>query len=676
MSRMRTLPSARLRAYLRQRVQASLADLGVVSQQAIADGLGDLGLYLAHDHIGSWSRSYDELTNALVATGRDEKESEVIVELGLRTGLLKVDRSDYVIYPTEPEIFLFLAGVRTATTEDEQGLMDHRMRGALFDIFAIAVGELGETEEAAGLVRLLFEKEGGWEDKLQLAQAQAAAAIAWGAAVEVEILGTLIPRAFEWAGPTGHDFHRDTATAFLCSQARSEDFGSDVLQHAEELVDTLLEHLSDPDLEENPVLIASLEAFLCVIVAGRTAAGQSIEPFFDKLGLHASLMGEALSKTLVPGLETNALLVEATRSAAKAGSASALASLAGLSKPIAGAAGLIQEALRTGREAPSDQDSQDAAQIACLAITEWTECPELVTHLLGRLTVAKVEPELRISAASALSCHPEALDSISEALLETLEAQMEEQDPVIRTGIVGAALCLGSQSSVATATALGLIADGVPAEVLGPAIDEGIRQSPHQVDGLTYVLENFGSDVAIQNAFMATLVHISEAASAENEFGPYHTSPSLSEYARGEFIKLLLPIAKSNEPPEYSGSAAIALGWVGRGDKALNTLIHSWLDQCFSSNRQALLTLALGACGVPTPETLVFLAAETTSGESQRVEAGAMALRFIMDNVSTGDPLVNHVELIRSTLDASGPHQDSVLKLLYRWATLPLGDDA
>jgi hypothetical protein len=676
MSRMRTLPSATLRVILRQKVEASLGELSAVSQQVVTDGLGDLGLYLAQDHIGSWSRSYDELTNALVGMGRDPKESEAIVELGLRTGLLKADRDGYAIYPAEPELFLFLAAVRTSTTEDEQGLMDHRMRGALFDIFAIAVGELGETEEAAGLVRLLFEKEGGWEDKLQLAQAQAAAAIAWGATVEVEILGTLIPQAFEWAGPTGHDFHRDTATAFLCSQARSEDFGSDVLLHAEELIDTLLEHLIDPDFEENAVLVASLEAFLCIVIAGRTAVGQSVEPLFEKLGTHASLMGEALSKTLVPGPKTNTVLVEATHSAAKAGSTAALTSLAGLSRPIAGAAGLIQDALRAGRENPSNQAAQDAARIACLAITEWSECPELVTHLLGRLTIAKVEPELRICAASALSCHPEALNSISEDLLETLEARFEEKDPVIRTGSVGAALCLGSQSSVATATALGLIADGVPPEVLGPAIDEGIRQSPHQVDGLSYVLENFGSDEAIQNAFMATLVHISEAASAENEFGPYHTSPPFSEYARGELIKLLLPLAKSNEPPEYSGSAAIALGWVGRGDKALNTLIHSWIDQCFSSNRKALLTLALGACGVPTAETLVFLAAETTSDVPQRIEAGAMALRFIMDNVSHGDPLVNHVELIRSTLDTPGTHQDSILKLLYRWATLPLGYDA
>ncbi len=161
------------------------------TRSEVLKGLGDLALGLAHRPIGQWIGAPEEL--AALFAGWAQLEATTMVEIAADTGLLKA-AADGRLYPATPNQFTWLGARTTWLTQDAVGYMDHRMRGSLWDIYAMAPAFEPEPVKAAGLVRLLAERSGPWEDLLGLAPLLAAEAIAWGADAEETLRGDLLEK--------------------------------------------------------------------------------------------------------------------------------------------------------------------------------------------------------------------------------------------------------------------------------------------------------------------------------------------------------------------------------------------------------------------------------------------------------------------------------------------------
>jgi hypothetical protein len=583
-----------------------------------------------------------------------------------------VPKGDASLRPLDGDVFAWLAARRVAATGDPDELMDQRLHGALLQVFAMAAAQV-EPDQGAGLVRLFLERPGPWEDQLELAATLAATAVAWGAGVEDEVLAPLLERAIQWTMPAASGRQRLAGTALLAADAWDGPYAQQSMEGAIERYRETLAILADEEYAGHPGLLATLETDLAIIVSGAEGEAEMLEPLFEQLGpLYSERLGRAITRVLVPGEAKNELLLLATEHALMQGDPGALSALDGLVEPMAGAIGPIHTTFRQVLEGEQADVLIGAARAACDAIARWRSCPELTVHLLARLVVASLDPVLRLHAAAALAAHPRAAAGSRDTVLSALKAQLGADEPLARAIAAACALFLGTEDAEAAAMAIALVADGVPPEAVGTALGEGLRRSPEVVAGLQHIWSEYGEEEPIQVATVQVLLEVAEGVQQQHEAGVFYDSPALSEYVRGELLKVLLPWIGDTAEEAKAAYAAGAGAWFGRGDAGLALTLQAVRGRLGPGQARDAFTVALGGVGVASASIVDSLAGECAEGAPEAAAAAARALMVLFDGADQLEPMTPHLPTIEARATMPGPQQEPITDLLHLMATLPL----
>ncbi len=671
---MSILPSARYRDWLAEAAATRVLKVKESIQATLMDGLGDLALALARRPLARWVGSTQDLAR-LVADKWTWPEATAFTELAVQVGLLvPAPAGGELVRPLDVDVFQWLAARRVADTGDADGLMDHRMNGSLFDVFAMAAA-ITHDEQGAGLVRLYLERPGPYEEQLELGAALAATAMAWGAPADADVRADLLQRSIAWTQPTAKRWLRRAGTALMAAEAWDGPFADDTLEGAMERYRATRDALNDEELAGHPLLLATLETDLTVIIAAAEGDPELLEPLFDQLGAaYADRVGRAIGQLLPPGERKNDLLLFAARQAAAQDDPAALSALEGLVEPMASAIGPIHTAFQQVLEAKAEPQVVAAARSACAAIAHWRSCPELTAHLLARLVVAPVDPALRLGAAAALAVHPRVAAASRETVMNALERQFDSQDAGVRVAAVGAALHLGTEDPNAAALALGLIADGAPAEAIGPGLAYGLRRSPGLMAGLEHVWQQVGDEEPIKVATLQALLEVAESAHQSHELGPFYLAPPLTPEVSAGLMKALLPFIGDVSRPAMAAYAAGAAGWLARGDRGLALTLRAVRERMSDPTHRDAFTVALGAIG--TVDLVVEpLATECGEGAPDRCAAAAQGLTVLFDTADQTAALDPWLPTITTRATFDGPQQEALLTMLYVLATAPLRGD-
>lgn len=449
-----------------------MAALEPPEQHLLLGTLGEIALTMACRPVGAWAGNADELAEA--TDGRVAPVSaSLVVHRAADLGLL-IGAPGNGLRFRDMDTVLWLAARRTAGTADARGLGLFRLRGALFDVFAMAVAELGEPGGAA-MVREMAADGEATADGLELAALQAAAACAWGAPADVELRATLVNHAASWTGGGGLPFHRAVGAALLAVESGTEPFGRRIRADLRAKVESTAHAMSRPGFAGHPVLAAMLESHLMGLTGSDALATSVWAELAAWLGPLGEAVYGALGATACPGSSRDELLIEEVRRALAAGEAQPLALLGDVDPANSGVVALAERALDQGLVSEHRQFAEQCL-VATRAIARWEHIGDTTAGLLAALVLGDVSPSQRVAAARSLAAHPLALESRRSRLLESLDSARAGSDPAARAGIVGAALHLGSQSPEVAAIAVALVAEGFATAALPEALADALAR--------------------------------------------------------------------------------------------------------------------------------------------------------------------------------------------------------
>jgi hypothetical protein len=668
-------PSPALRAHHGAEVARRIAPVKADLHVTLLDGLGDLALALARRPLRRWSGTMEALAD-LLRPARPRPEATAIVEIAERQALLvRAMTADGALRPASLGQFVWLGARRIALTGDATGLMDRRLHGLLFDMFAMAPSFVTDADEAQGLVRLMAERPGPYDDLLELADTLAASAVAWGAAVDEPLRNYLIERAIGWTEPSAMGWKTLAGAALLTTHARDARWGTDLVNLSLERLDALLNVAAEtPESLASEALLGAVDGHLAVIVAGLGVSEETLDALVPRLPpTVAHRAARAVSRVTPPGPRRDALLMHAARLALGAGDTAALGTLDGLAHPEAPVIGPVHDAFQRVIERPQgDAAILETALGACRAIGHWETCTELTLHLLGRVALAPTRLDLRVAAAAALSGHRAALGDQIGLMLETLEARMMSEDAETGAGACAAAMHLGSGHPRLTSMAVARVADGAPWEPLGDALDDLLRHAPEQSAGIAQFLAQHAGDARVTAAAVALLSQVAAMAHREWELGPFFLMPPLGREVRYELARVLLPVVSQADHPALAVDAAAAVAWLLRGDASLAPALLNLRAFAAEPAHRATLDLALGALGVLSPAVITRLGEDVALGPPELSAAAAVAIRVAVDTYADARHFEPWLATIRARADLEGPQQAPVRELLQQLATLPL----
>lgn len=689
------LPSPILREHYREAIAARIEHLKPELRDILLDGLGDLALAFARRPLRFWHGDRETLARAL-GDRWVWPEATAVIELGTQVGLLVPCADEGQLRPCDVGHFTWLGARRIARTQDQDGLMDHRLNGGLFDMFALAAALLDDAEGAAGIVQLMSDSPGPFEDLLELGPALAAAAVAWGAAATPELRLFLTERALAWTQPMGADWNREIGTAILVLECQRSEEREHLMHIASEVLTELIQTaLSDEELSQQPAVLATLDTMLAMLVAGAAPrpsvddAGAlvfrapAVEHIRRIVGLlpqgHAHRVGRAVARILPPGRERNELLVYAARLARDSGDPSATAPLEALAPPYDLAATLIDEVVQAARTEPDDPYAEHIALRACHAVRTWDTCPAPILLALAGLLGDQVRPALRMAAGAALGRHdfeqtPEASDLL-RALEESFQREETSREQMAGSG--GALLHLGSRHERLAPVALALITD-VLADTLkkavAEALDVGLRKVPEHVDELVQFHRVHEDRPEVIAALLFACGVITDTAQIEHDLGPFSTTRPLPEHVRDLLLTVLIPLASSLDDPYVAAEAATACAGLLRGDETLAGSLMELRASADDVRVKSLYDLALGVSRVFIPGVIDRLGRDAAQADPDVAAAACVALRVSIETFAQAQHLEPWLPAIRGRLEESGPHEVPALQLVAQLATLPLGE--
>ena len=668
------LPSARLLAHLEDQVLQLIGKLPATIFEPTLDALGDLGLALATLPMARWSGNLEALAR-LIGGHWSWPEATAAVEIAIQRKLLiPVAPGSKDFRPAEVGHFLWLAARRVARTDDQDGLLDHRLRGLLTDVFAMAAA-LAEDDASIGLVQSFLTAPGPLEDLLFLGHELAMRALAWGARTDPETHLALVRQAFEWTTAGAPDDHEEVAIALLAAEAWSGPLTDEVRITAKERLETAISEMAaDDELLHHPRVADAIDVDLAILVAGSGGDADLLEPWFEGLGqVHAFRVGKAIARVLPPSEAKNTLLTWAANRAMKERDVEALSVLGALVEPLANSVGIVHGIFKLLLEHPDDDDLTATAWGACRAIAHWKTCPELTIHLVSRLVLSPIPAQVRIAAAGVLARHPQHLGQSRQVLLEGLEECLDSEDPAIRAAGAGGLLFLGSEEPRAAAMVVGLVTDGVPPELFAEAFASGLRATPTQAEGLEQMWQHFADRPDIHSALTQMIGALAQTCMLEHGLGPFFMDEPLEPDTRHRLLAYLLERTHDFDHPETALSAAVHAAWISRvagGDPSLGIALRSIRNQVTDPEQRELATLALGALGLG--EDIHGLVDEAAHGGPDVSAAAARAAMVAIDTRSDTDDLDELVPLLDRRARQPGPQQDPVRALLRHLATVPL----
>jgi len=668
------LPSAAYRRHLGTRARRVVTDASPEVARTIEAVLGELGLRLATRPLESWAFEVADMVEAL-SLGRIPGEVGACLEVGERHGLLRRTPGDLLV-PDNPNELLWLAARRTVDTEDAAGLMEHRLRGALADVFALVVAEQADPDAGRGMAAHLADSPGPLEEDLELSWRLVAAAGAWGGALDAPLRSRLIPMAFAWTSAPGRDPHRHAGAAFLATEVRGDhagkhSFSQEIRTAATERVTQLLGYLDDPDLADaHDAFLEALEDTLTPLVAG--SPPNTLEDLTRRLATRGACVGRVVGRLRPPGPDRDELLIRLARGATECGDDTGLGVLQAIQDALTVPPAMLHDALTRALKEPTDEAASGRAWGACQAVAAWSECSELTAHLLGRLAIAPVAPELRMAAAAALGSQGRWRTAMRDVVVAGLEGDLMVDDSRRRVGAVGAALWLGSPDPDLAAAALQLVLEGQPPELLAPGLAHALRLEPGLVDPLVAAGSAQGD---AQVALVALLAGLTPAAQADAALGPFLSVPALTRGVRVGLTTVLLDAMRDIDDPDAAGAAAVLAGWLCRGHEELANLMFDLRAQADRAPLHGWLDIALGACGVNDPQVQALLAGDAAMGEPELACDAAIGLSALFDTARDidGDALDPHVPGMAHRVAEAGPEAEPLRQALVTLSTLPLG---
>lgn len=670
------LPSARMLAHLEDQVMQRVSRLPPSIFEVTLDVLGDMALTLATLPMARWAHTRDGFARC-VGSHFSWPEATAAADIAIDTGLLIEvpggTTADKTFRPGDAGWFMWLAARRVAKTDDQDGLLDHRLRGPLMDVFAMAAA-MADDEASIGLVHTFLTKEGPLEDLLGLGMELAMLAVAWGARTDEETHLKLVRAAFDWTSVSSNGDHVEAATAFLAAEAWSGPLVHEVRVAAKERLEGSLEEMNaDEELLHHPKAAEAVDAELALLVSGSGGEGAQLEPWFETLGqVHSFRVGKAIARVLPPSEAKNALISWAANQAMKRQDVDALSVMGALTEPVANSVGIIHNIFKLLLEHPDDDELVAVAHGALRALAHWENCPELTTHLVSRLALSPIAAQVRIAAAGVLSRHPQYLGKNLQILLEGFEAALDSEKAVHRAAGAGGLLFLGSDEPRAAAMAVGLVVDGIPAELFAEAFASGVRQSPAQIEGLEPMWEHFADRADIHEASTLLLGALAQSCQVESGLGPYFKDSPLHPDTRQRVLAYLLSRTHDLSDPSTALSAALHAAWIARRDAGLGIALRAMRAQLTDAEQHEALTLALGALGLR--EDIVPLVHEAAHGSPDEAAAAARAALVAIETRPDTDHLDELVPLLERRARQEGPQQEPVRALLRHMALVPLAD--
>ncbi|MCB9730313.1 MAG: hypothetical protein H6744_19625 [Deltaproteobacteria bacterium] len=668
---MTRLRSEERRLAVAAQVSWRLADADSDTGQQVRRVLGEVALSLACRPRSAWAGTVDELT-AIAGPELLPGESRAAIELGCEAGLLEEFEPGRLRF-ADTDTLLWLAARRTASTGDARELGQYRLRGALFDVFAMAVAEVGDPA-GIPLVRDLAATGEGGVDLLDLAALQAAAACAWGAAADLELRADLLARAALWTGGSGLPFQREVGAALLAAEAGAEPFGARVRADLLDWIEATAHDLSHPGLSSHPVLLEMLEAHLMALVAGETADPPRWAELAIWLGSLAPVAYRAVCATTEPWMARNEVLLRVAREQGLGSQPRALSLLAAVSSRRGDVQALVRDVLSHALGA-EDRLATERAVVVAEAVADWEELPGPVADALGELMVGEVTPAVRLAVAAPLAAHPDALAERRLSIVGILHRGIEEEDPIARAGIVGAALSLGSVWPDLAAMTVDLFADGVAADALPKALAAALCHHPAPVAGLAELLALHDSPL-VRTALIG-LLEASEAQLIDGvSQGVHRRAPQPAQVTREALVRLLQPLAFDLHMPELAARAATLMGWFGRGDAAMAQRLFDVRAPMHPGPARDGFGLALGAVGCVQSAIVEDLARDLAVGPPASVTAAAQALRWLVQDASSAALVERWVSPALARAGREPHCRLALMRLARHIAMAPLTDGA
>lgn len=655
-----TLPSSWRLAQLLDQVTAATDGLGTLEAAALLDALGDLSLALARRPASAWAATPAVMASHLSAAGWSD--GGAVVDAAVARGLWVVLPGG-VVRPAGRELAHTLAARRMASTEDTAGDLDHRLRGDLLDVVPMAIALVEDPEGQADLMQLLSERDGPFEDVLELGALQLALALAWGATCAPDLRRALLDRALSWTNHGADDLHGVAGMAALAQEVRGGPFAQEVAEALTDRIESLLGR-------QDPGATSCLEASLGSLAAQYEGSAPTLRAFALSCGFSAGQVGSLLPMVWPAGPALDRALLSLAQQS-KEGDPTAPGALACLGAPSAVAEGLVQGVLKVARDRPSDPLALQAAAEAAGAVARWPAVGELTAHLLARLTLAPVDNFLRATCARALAAHPQVAAAVRGSLLPALDAALGRPDE--RYAATYALLALGTDDPGVASMAVGLAADGEPVAPLSEALDGALRTHPGLVLGLREVWRE--GEVALHLATLELLEPLARRLEMDEERGAFVDAPPLAHRARMELLEMVLPLCGALDDPDLAGLAAVVAGWLGRRDPDVIATLHAVrdaVDARANVDLRGSLDLALGGAAPDDPASIRCVAEDAAHGPPDLAIAAAFALPAMLTHRDAADPLEDLIPTLRARLDYEGPQQGPLRDLLIALATLPV----
>jgi hypothetical protein len=685
------LPSPALREHYESRVKARLSDVNSELMALVLDGLGELALSFAVRPLRAWEGKAEDLARK-IATSRAWPEATAIIELAARTGLLVSTGARDVFRPADLGEFTWLGARLIAATSDRDGLMDYRLNGCLFDMFAMAAAMIPDPDGAAGVVELMAQSPGPFEDLLELGSALAAAAVAWGASATPGLRGFLTERALSWTQPMGADWNREVGTAALVIECQRNDERDQLLNVASEIATEIVQTaLADTVLADSPLVLATLDTALAMLVAGMVGSRLAPGSGAQAQGLPRAILSLAdalppgqrhrvalaLGRVLVPGPARDGAIVELARHLGATSRREAILSLERANGKAAEVATLLVEGFAEASRSSSRVG--EVRDVLRLLRTHMFTPPDLVEPLVALVIGAQTGAELRISAAAALS-YAALSDEVVGRIATALESSFLREDaPVeLTAGAAGALLWLGGGHPRLGPTTLALIASELAPGVeraLIEAFDCGLRAVPSHMVELIGFYRSMVTRAGVTRALVRISDGLIESAQRARDLGPFSPVPPLADEALEPLASALLELAADASEPLLSAESAVACASLLQGDETLSRALVALRAGATDTRVKSLYDLALGASRALTPEVMARLGRDAAHGEPEIAAAACVALRLGVETFLQAQALDAVLPRIRERVEESGPHDVPALQLIAHLATLPLGID-
>lgn len=647
------LPSARWISSIEEATQSRLDGLDEAACEALLAAIGALAIALVRRAPAFWSPQRDQAILLVELGAEDPSQLDIAIKRGFLIG------DDPLRFCSREEMVYFAAR-RILATDDAEGDLDRRLRGALFDAVALAVAQIPDPVESAQMLRDLVENEGPYEDLLELASMQACLALAFGAAADDELRDTLIDKALHWVVGPAQLPHAYYGAAALVAELR----GGPLKEKVRSYINGRVRPLRGADIDPEEAAAQRHWSFISW-VAG-------LENHTDA--------AEIICSQLNPALWANAAEMIALNWRPDASRENTLREIAEASAPFEFPLAWVEtltpdEENRLIKQLSFDPNDDDAITYAAITCDIAVKRPNLSLSFVNALSDTICQNDLpavlRSPMAAALRDRPELLPEKKQEIVNTLERLLRHSDnPTDALALSTALLFLGEDDPDFLGMLVAAAAGGFPPMLLTDPLSTPIRSSQKILSGLFDYLLDDNNDLAL--GALTLLNGFASERMAELQQGPFAKSP-FPQKACDAIAVASSAFVGSGQPKELEQLAAPVAAWFGRPSPALAETLIDTIRASHNPEIFAPLYLALGATGACKAEVISLLASVLVRCGGERCIYAASGLSVLADEITQLDAFDKEIPLLAERCRDNKGHAQTLRELLISLAMLPAG---